>query len=457
MPATGPRMSVGLGGLAYQRSGGCKPLPGPPEIERPAPSLKAGRPDGDRLGDRDAPRGDPALDDLEPGQARAEVVEAQASEGRRMRSIPGRRSSPPSDAAWLAARCRGECRRGSVFLHAPAVAFQAPGGGENQLVQTGRHLEAHGVRVRLFSPWTDRLESARLLHLFGMSREGLELARLSRSRGVPVVLSPICWYQPRAIAALEPSWRRRAVGLSAWCLRSIAPGIPSWRRELLHLADVVLPNSQAEADQLVRLFGVPRDRIRVVPNGVRPSFGTASPEPFRERWGIGPVRPVGRADRAAEEHARPDPGGASSSACRWSRSAIRRPVIATMPRECRRVGEGLVSWLGHLEHDDPLLASAYAAARVFALPSWFETPGLAALEAALAGCAVAITPYGSTREYFGGLAAYARPDRPEEIRRALRTCWDHGPDPRLAPRVATHYLWPNVAQITAEVYDQVAR
>ncbi len=35
-----------------------------------------------------------------------------------------------------------------------------------------------------------------------------------------------------------------------------------------------------------------------------------------------------------------------------------------------------------LDHDDPLLASAYAAARVFALPSWFETPGLAALEAA---------------------------------------------------------------------------
>ena len=30
-----------------------------------------------------------------------------------------------------------------------------------------------------------------------------------------------------------------------------------------------------------------------------------------------------------------------------------------------------------LDHHDPLLTSAYAAARVFALPSWFETPGLA--------------------------------------------------------------------------------
>src|SRR5262249_59856609 len=101
-----------------------------------------------------------------------------------------------------------------------------------------------GVRVRLFSPWTDRLESARLLHLFGMSREGLELARLARSRGVPAVLSPICWYQPRAIAALEPDVPRKLAGLSAWCLRSITPRIPSLRRELLHLTDARLPNSR---------------------------------------------------------------------------------------------------------------------------------------------------------------------------------------------------------------------
>jgi peptidoglycan/xylan/chitin deacetylase (PgdA/CDA1 family) len=40
VPLTGPRMSLGLGGLAYQRGGGSRPLPEPPEIERPSPSLK---------------------------------------------------------------------------------------------------------------------------------------------------------------------------------------------------------------------------------------------------------------------------------------------------------------------------------------------------------------------------------------------------------------------------------
>jgi glycosyltransferase involved in cell wall biosynthesis len=110
-----------------------------------------------------------------------------------------------------------------------------------------------------------------------------------------------------------------------------------------------------------------------------------------------------------------------------------------------------------LDHHDPLLSSAYAAARVFALPSWFETPGLAALEAALAGSPVVITPYGSTRDYFGDLVEYARPDREAEITRAVARCWEEGADPRLSRRIAADYLWPKVAQSTAEAYDQVAR
>jgi len=343
-----------------------------------------------------------------------------------------------------------------VLLHAPSFAFQSPGGGENQLVQTGMHLEALGVPVRLFSPWTDRLGMARLLHLFGMSREGLELARVARARGVPVVLSPICWYEPRAIAALEPNPVRKLASLAVWGLRSLTPSVPSWRRELLRLADLVLPNSNTEADQLIRLFDVPRTTIRVVPNGVLPSVATASPELFRERWGADPfVLYVGRIE----------PRKNVLGLIRAIRG-LGLPLVVIGEaaaqcegylQQCHRAGGDLVSWLGRLDHHDPVLASSYRAARVFAMPSWFETPGLAALEAALAGCAIAITPYGSTRDYFGDQVQYARPDRAAEIRRAVWKCWEQGPDPRLSRMIATRYLWPDLAQITAEVYDQVAR
>jgi hypothetical protein len=40
VPVTGPRMSMSLEGLAYQKSGGVGPLPAPPEVERPSASLR---------------------------------------------------------------------------------------------------------------------------------------------------------------------------------------------------------------------------------------------------------------------------------------------------------------------------------------------------------------------------------------------------------------------------------
>jgi glycosyltransferase involved in cell wall biosynthesis len=194
----------------------------------------------------------------------------------------------------------------------------------------------------------------------------------------------------------------------------------------------------------------------VVPNGVMPSIATASPDLFRARWGTQPfVLFVGRIEP------RKNPLGLIRAVRGLGLSLV---VIGEAPpgheayeRACRHEGGGRVSWLGRLEHHDPLLASAYAAARVFALPSWFETPGLAALEAGLAGCAIAITPFGSTRDYFGDMVQYARPDRLREVERAVVKCWDDGPDARLSRAVATSYLWSNVAQITAETYDQVAR
>jgi glycosyltransferase involved in cell wall biosynthesis len=343
---------------------------------------------------------------------------------------------------------------GSVLFHAPSCVFQAPGGGENQLVQTGRGLEALGHRIRLFSPWADRLEDARLLHMFGMSREGLELARIARARGVRVVLSPICWIEPRALVALAPGVLAAGRDLGKWAVKIVAPRWPSWRRELLSLADAILPNSRAEARQLARLFGIDPGVFHVVPNGVSPEFAAATPARFRAEHGpddfvlyvgrieprknvLGLVRAVGLSGLPLVVIGGVPPG--------------REEYAAT----CRDAGGASILWIGERDHDDPLLASAYAAARVFALPSWFETPGLAALEAAAAGSAVVITPFGCTREYFGDRAEYARPDRVSSIGRAIERAWRAGPDAGLATHVGTHYSWMEVASRTSEVYGQV--
>jgi glycosyltransferase involved in cell wall biosynthesis len=357
---------------------------------------------------------------------------------------------------WFRERTREPMPSGAVLVHAAASTLQSPGGGEVQLLQTARALETLGVPVRPFVSWTDRIADARLLHLFGMSPEGLALARVAKSRGVPVVLSPICWFEPRAWAAeSRTAWGRAGVW-AKWLGWRLSRGRGSWRAELLSQADAILPNSEAEKRQLLALFRLDPDRVHVIPNGVDPRFLRPDPEAARDLLGPGDFALyVGRIE----------PRKNVLGLIRAMRPMGLPLVVAGDPvpghegyaAVCREVGETSVRWIPRLDHDDPRLASLYAAARVFALVSWFETPGLAALEAAAAGAAVVITPNGSTREYFGELAHYARPGRRKETQLALVAAWARGPQPDLSRRVRNGYLWAHVARRTAEVYHALDR
>ncbi len=389
------------------------------------------------------------------GSLRAERLAAVAT-GRPSRCFAPGMTPPIPARRWLAERTRGEMQPGSVVYHAPSTAFQSPGGGENQLIQTGRYLEARGLAVRPFCPWTDRLDRASLLHLFGMSREGLQLARVARAKGVPVVLSPICWIEPRAMAALATDPVGRLANRAKWRLKAMAPRWPTWRRDLLRAADAILPNSVAEGEQLVRWFGADPGRIRPVPNGVEERFALADPSAFQLEHGSEEfVLYVGRIE--PRKNVRGLVEGVRKAGLPLVVLGDALPGYERYAADCRRAGSGFVRWVPRVDHDDPMLASAYAAARVLALPSWFETPGLVALEAALAGTAVVVTPHGCTREYFGDRVGYARPDRPEEIARAVRDAWASGPDPGLSAHVGAHYPWSEVARRTAEAYDHVTR
>jgi glycosyltransferase involved in cell wall biosynthesis len=74
--------------------------------------------------------------------------------------------------------------------------------------------------------------------------------------------------------------------------------------------------------------------------------------------------------------------------------------------------------LGRLSSEE--LAEWYARAAIFALPARYEPFGLAALEAAHSGCALALGDIPSLREVWGDAAVYVAPDDPRALETALR-------------------------------------
>jgi hypothetical protein len=117
---------------------------------------------------------------------------------------------------------------------------------------------------------------------------------------------------------------------------------------------------------------------------------------------------------------------------------------------CRRYADENVRFIDALPKEE--LASAYAAAKVHALPGWFETPGLSTLEAAAAGCNVVSTDRGLAREYLEDMAWYCDPRSLESIREAVLAAYKAPRGERLGEHVRERYTWERAAERTLEGY-----
>lgn len=118
-------------------------------------------------------------------------------------------------------------------------------------------------------------------------------------------------------------------------------------------------------------------------------------------------------------------------------------------RAFRRRGKTL--FLGRLE--PAVLRSAFTAARVHVLPSWFELPGIVSLEAASLGTNVVVSDFGTIRDYLGDGAIYCRPDSAEDIRRAVEIGWSQPRSNFLVDRVEEH-TWVAAADKKLAIYER---
>lgn len=324
------------------------------------------------------------------------------------------------------------------------------GGPRTQILETKRGLEALGMNVSLFEADQD-LTKIDLIHLFGANIGTYHLAREIKKLGIPMVVSSIYYTRHaapfvRSIVAADSLARKFARG--TWTDYGIVAEICRW-------ANVVLPNTRKEAKLLQRGLGISSEKIIVIPNGVDKRFYEAGSKLFKDKFGVenfvlnvghvGPARKnVLKLIQALEK--------------------INAPAVIIGRQEDNEYGRKCLEeakkntrllMLDAIPNDSPLLASAYAACDVFALPSQFETPGIAALEAGLTGAKIVITKYGGTEEYFGSQAEYVEPTSWELIHHGITTALNKEKNDILREFIRKEFLWESVAEKTLEAYKFV--
>lgn len=344
-----------------------------------------------------------------------------------------------------------------VAFYSYPSAFQNPGGGEVQLLKTKEALEALGVEVKLFDQWNDRLKDFDVFHVFGSVKDCAGIMQTAGNLGVKVALSTIFWSSFNRALHEGGTFGKRAELFSRHLLKLAFPLLPTGRRKTMSLADVLLPNSESEKKQVMRLFGISPDKIIPVPNGVDERFLSGDPEEFSRSHGMEDfILAVGRIE----------PRKNQKNLIMAVKGLKQKLVIVGNPvsdymwyyDECRKEAGDNVVFLGGIDHESTMLTSAYAACSVFAAPGWFETPGLAALEAAGCGAGIAITKHGSTVDYFGDEARYFEPAAPESIRKAVMAALriTKAEKQVLRRRIKERFLWKNVAQETLKAYKSVS-
>jgi glycosyltransferase involved in cell wall biosynthesis len=326
------------------------------------------------------------------------------------------------------------------------------GGPRTQIYNTARYLPSSGIDVALFNPWTPfKRGDADLVHLFAANIGTYHLAREINALGTPTVVSPIMFstHSPAFVArALRASRLIGSVARGIWSDYSIMADICGWAKR-------VLPNTEAEAEMVATGLTVPRDKITVIPNGVDERFLHPDPAPFIEKYGLRDfilnVGHIGHRRKNVLALIR------ALAAIDHPAVIIGRFIAGPYGDACRREAalHKHILLIDGLENDSAMLAAAYAACDTFVLPSQFETPGIAALEAGLSGAKVVITQYGGTKEYFAGMAEYVNPESIESIREGIATALARKKSRALSDHIQKNFLWQHVAEKTAAAYTSV--
>lgn len=374
-------------------------------------------------------------------------------------------------------------RKLRIAIDCSAVPAQMAGAGvyTYQLVRALAELPSrHSILVFARAGLFDDLAAQRKLHVVQIDprsralRLGWEqtvLPLLLRQHRIDVLHSPH-HHTPLVLAPPRP---KRVVTVHDVTFMLLPDRYPTARRlymeghtrATVRVADAIITPSHAVRDDVVRMLGVPADRIVAIPEAAGPQFLPASAdeqarvrEQYRLPWrfvlSVGSREPGKNRLRLLRAVALLRERGIDCTLAIAGQPAWGYDAETALVRQ--RGLEGSVRFLGYVPDGD--LPALYSAATVFAYPSLYEGFGLPVLEAMACGTPVVTSNVGGTAEVASDAALLVDPRDTQGLAETLgRSLSDEVLRALLRVRGikrAGQFSWERTARETLLLYELVA-
>jgi glycosyltransferase involved in cell wall biosynthesis len=363
-----------------------------------------------------------------------------------------------------------------VLFQTRTNLFDAPGGDMVQMLKTKEYLEKLGVTVDISLEFEPDLQGYDLVHLFNlMEPQDIYLQmRNAKRQNKKIALS--------TIYGLYTEFERKARGglfqkvanvLSAYQIGYIKTFIKHYKEKRMHKGvysmlskgyyglmkdivdntDIFLPNSVSEMHRVRDEFRLKDFKFYAIPNAIDKQIFSetshvANKYPQFKDCIFCAARIEGR--KSTLNLIRAVKGTKYKLVLAGKESQNQKEYVQQVHDEA---GDNVV-FLGPVSHED--LRDLYDMAKVHALVSWMETPGLSSLEAAAMGCNIVVTKKGDTEDYFGDYAFYCEPDDVNSIKSAIDKAFESPVDPELRQKVLDHYTWEKTAAETLKAYKEIS-
>lgn len=292
--------------------------------------------------------------------------------------------------------------------------------------------------------WWDDSQAPDIIHYF--ERPPVPYVHLAKKKGIRIIMSQLLGGLGARSRNILP-FQKAAIAAARKALPGMVTRRFAW--EVFGRIDAAIALTPWEAHLNNYVFGIPKEMIHVVPNGVEEVFLKSEPV-TRDRWlvctatltEVKRILELARAAVLAETPLRvvgKPYGDSDPYAQRFLALARENPQIIRY--------EGPIS-------DRAELARVYREARGFVLLSRWESLSLSALEAAACQCPLLLSDLPWARTTFNENASYCPITSPPQTARFLREFYDAAPSLKPPPRPLA---WSEIAEQLKRIYERVQK